>query len=164
MHRKGRRHRMTAGIVVALVVVLGVGGIAAVVLQVDDWRRDLTTNVAETSRDASDPLMRPIRTDRLVGSTARAVRRAAGGLRGWRFVGDSDVEDGIELRFVRVTKWFRFTDDIRVAVEDRGVDRLIHVHSASRIGGADLGQNPRNIRELTRALRELVRDGSATPY
>jgi uncharacterized protein (DUF1499 family) len=155
---------MTAAIVIGVVIVLAAAGFAVVALQIDDWGRDLTTNVAETTREAADSLMQPIRSKRLASDVARDVGRAAGMLRGWTFVGDAETATGLELRFERRTKWFRFTDDIRVTIEDRGVDRLVHMQSASRIGGADLGQNPRNIRELSRALRELIKDASPVSY
>ena len=76
-----------------------------------------------------------------------AVRRAVDRLPRWT-VRDAG-EDGLDL--VRSTSVFRFKDDITVRVFQEGATR-VEFESASRIGKGDLGQNPRNLRELLDAL------------
>jgi uncharacterized protein (DUF1499 family) len=56
------------------------------------------------------------------------------------------------VRAVRKTRLFRFRDDVTARVRpDPGGARL-ELTSASRLGRGDLGQNPRNLEELLRAV------------
>ena len=58
-----------------------------------------------------------------------------------------------QLSLVRTSRWLRFRDDVVVRLtSDNGVVR-VDIASKSRVGKGDLGQNPRNIRELNRALK-----------
>lgn len=64
--------------------------------------------------------------------------------------------DTNEVKAVRVTRLVRFEDDVTVRVEPHAQGARASFHSASRLGKGDLGQNPRNIRELLQAIdREL---------
>jgi uncharacterized protein (DUF1499 family) len=142
--------------VVLLAVLAGVG-LLVVALQVDDWGRDLTTNVAETTPDGSEPLLRPLTVSLTADATAELVRAVAAGLPRWRFVSE-EVDNGTRrLRFVRTSRLFRFRDDVTVWIDDLGGQRVVRARSASRVGNADLGQNPRNLRALMEALRDRVR-------
>jgi len=142
--------------VVLLAVLAGVG-LLVVALQVDDWGRDLTTNVAETAPDAAEPLLRPMTVSLTADEVAELVLGAAAALPRWRFVSE-EVDNGTRrLRFVRTSRLFRFRDDITVWIDDVGAQRIVRARSASRVGNADLGQNPRNLRALMRALRDRVR-------
>jgi len=77
------------------------------------------------------------------------VRRAVEGLPRWRL--EALEEDGV--RAVRTTRLLRFKDDVaaRVYPDPEGGARL-ELTSASRLGKGDLGQNPRNLKELVRAI------------
>jgi len=76
------------------------------------------------------------------------VRRAVEGLPRWRL----EASDGEVVRAVRTTRLFRFKDDVTARVSpDPGGARL-ELTSASRLGKGDLGQNPRNLEELVRAV------------
>ena len=134
---------------------LSVGIVLVVALQVDDWGRDLTTNVAETAEHAADTLLRPVTTQLPLDDAAARVRDAAKMPR-WRF--SRQVEHGsvVRLEFVRTSRLIRFRDDVTVWIDDAGHERRIRARSASRVGGADLGQNPRNLRLLMREVRDRL--------
>jgi uncharacterized protein (DUF1499 family) len=86
----------------------------------------------------------PVAPERLLP----AVRRVVEGLPRW----SQEAADGSEVRAVRKTRLFRFRDDVTARVRpDPGGARL-ELTSASRLGRGDLGQNPRNLEELLRAV------------
>ena len=68
-----------------------------------------------------------------------------------------------EVKAVRATRLLHFRDDVTVRVHADGEHAAAELTSASRIGKGDLGQNPRNLKELLRAVdRETAdRDGPA---
>ena len=84
----------------------------------------------------------------MIDATARAVSR----LPGWNLV---NSEDNV-LRAVRMTRLLRFKDDITVRAYPgaRPDHSRLEIHSASRLGKSDLGQNPRNLQELAGALEK----------
>jgi len=49
---------------------------------------------------------------------------------------------------VRTTRLMRYKDDVMVTLKRVGNETSVDVFSRSRVGKGDLGQNPRNIREL----------------
>jgi uncharacterized protein (DUF1499 family) len=49
-----------------------------------------------------------------------------------------------------------FPDDVRVTISPQAGGARIEVSSASRIGRGDLGQNPRNIKEVLGAVRQEI--------
>jgi uncharacterized protein (DUF1499 family) len=57
------------------------------------------------------------------------------------------------LHFVRTTPLMRYKDDIRVRIVPAASGSRVSAESRSRIGRGDLGQNPRNLRELLAAVR-----------
>ena len=124
--------------------------------QIDDWGRDLTTNHAETSLDAGDQALRPLASDQSVDETAAAIRRAAETLPRWTFGEQTDAGGVITLSFVRTTRLLGFKDDITLRVEPTAGGAIIHVTSQSRVGKGDLGQNPRNLKQILGAVREQL--------
>jgi uncharacterized protein (DUF1499 family) len=72
----------------------------------------------------------------------------------WTVESREQSPSGITIHLTHVTKVFRFTDDIHVRLVLDGGDTRVEAESRSRIGAGDLGQNPRNLRELTSALAE----------
>jgi uncharacterized protein (DUF1499 family) len=140
----------------ALIFFLVALPVVAVLVQVDDFGRDFTTNWAETSWAASDTLLRPVSVARTVGEAAEMVKDAARSLTRWEFLTEETSGAAVVIRYVRTSALFRFKDDITVRVEDDGSRRLVTVQSQSRIGRGDLGQNPRNIKELLAAVRRLL--------
>jgi len=148
-------------LVLAVVVVLAVAGLLVLALQVDDWSRDLTTNVAETDPQAEDPLLRPLELRRSVEETAALIERAAAGLPRWDVLDVAVDSAEAQLHLVRTSRLFRFRDDVTIWVEGRGGGCVIRARSASRVGSGDLGQNPRNLRVILGAIRDAV--GEADP-
>lgn len=133
-------------------------GAATVAIQVDDWGRDLTTNVAETARAATDPDLRPLTVALAPPATADLVASVGGALPRWTLAARRSTDSTIVLDFIRATRIFRFRDDVTVTVTGRGDHSVVTARSASRIGTGDLGQNPRNLKELGRALRVHLED------
>ena len=83
---------------------------------------------------------------------------AASGLARWQLVEQNESGGIIQLHFVRATPLWRFKDDIRVRIAPAaGGGSLLTAESRSRVGKGDLGQNPRNLRELLGAIRAAER-------
>lgn len=142
---------------VVLSVAVGVLAFAVGMLwQVDDWRRDLWTNEAATDERAADPALRPIRAPQPVEQVVSAVVEAAGTLNNWSHEATEVGPDGTTIRLVRATALWRFRDEIAVQVFAENGETIVSARSKSRIGKADFGQNPRNIRELLAAVRERL--------
>ena len=58
------------------------------------------------------------------------------------------------VKATRVSRLWRFVDDVTLRLEPTGGGSRIHARSQSRVGKGDFGQNRRNLLELFRALRE----------
>lgn len=156
-HNRTRKRQMTflgiALLVVISLVLLGAGGM---LLTVDDWSRDLQLNVAEISETALDADLHPVHFILPPQEAADCVERELAKLPHWRLASRTPLENGIELKWERKTRWLGFIDDVTVrltVVEDGSV---LSAQSRSRVGKGDLGQNPRNLRELIRAVRDCV--------
>jgi uncharacterized protein (DUF1499 family) len=139
---------------IALAITLLV--IAAVAWQIDDWSRDWTQNTAELSKDADRPELRPLHLQVDARGALERIRQWVDDQPAWEVVNIvPEKESPRTIHLTRTTRWFRFVDDIHVTLRDdesgRGV--VLDAHSQSRIGKGDLGQNPRNLMELTRGLR-----------
>lgn len=143
------KSRMLIG-VSAIVIV----SITIILLQVDNWSRDFSENHAETTTDAKDPLLRPQMMSIPIQEAETKVRETARSLPRWAFVEKKTWEHGgVWLYYTRKTLVFRFVDDVivkLVPIEDGSTQ--VEVESQSRVGKGDLGQNPRNIKELLSAL------------
>jgi uncharacterized protein (DUF1499 family) len=121
--------------------------------QVEDWGRDLKVNRAQSIEEADDVALRPMNLDGNVAQTVDLVQTVASKLPRWRWIETREVEQaGAELHFTRTTALFRFVDDIYVTISPDATGSRITLVSQSRVGKGDLGQNPRNIRELISAL------------
>jgi uncharacterized protein (DUF1499 family) len=117
---------------------------------VDDWSRDLTTNVAWT--DEASEKLKPLRVARSPEVVKGELLRVVESMPNWK-VADSDggASDGtLKVHLIRTTTIMRFQDDIWVSLTpgDLAGSTVVRVRSQSRLGRGDLGQNPRNIREL----------------
>ncbi|MEX2175296.1 MAG: DUF1499 domain-containing protein [Pirellulaceae bacterium] len=124
--------------------VFGVLAIAVVLLtHVEDWSRDLTTNHAATTLDS------PLNP----GDLARQTIAAVAEIPHWQLIDQATEAATIRLHFVRTTGLLRFQDDIRVRIEPAAGGSRLSAESRSRLGKGDLGQNPRNLRELLDRLR-----------
>jgi uncharacterized protein (DUF1499 family) len=110
----------------------------------------------EIERTSSNSARTTALYERKPGEALDAAERAISGLSNWSLAGRDD--EG--LRAVRTTSLLRFKDDVHVVAEpanEPGRTRL-ELTSASRLGKGDLGQNPRNLRELLDALNQELGD------
>jgi uncharacterized protein (DUF1499 family) len=139
---------------VAAVLVLAIALI--LVTHVEDWSRDLTINHAATSDDARDERLRPIVTNASPAGMAKLVIQAAESLPRWELVEQTEAGEAIRLHFVRKTGLVGYKDDIRVRIEAAEGGSRLSAESRSRVGKGDLGQNPRNLRELLGQVRGLL--------
>jgi uncharacterized protein (DUF1499 family) len=60
-----------------------------------------------------------------------------------------DSDDGNYLHAVFASRLFRFKDDLELLLDAQ--TGVIHVRSASRVGGYDFGVNRRRVKRLRRA-------------
>ncbi|MEM6779915.1 MAG: DUF1499 domain-containing protein [Planctomycetota bacterium] len=141
------------------VVTLAITGIAIarVILTVEDWQRDWTQNDASLTDDAADERLRPVIVPLPSALAGEAIIQWAERQPLWRLQSDSGaLETGSTLALIRTTRWMRFSDDVVVTLESVGDETTrVLATSQSRVGKGDLGQNPRNLRELTSMLRAL---------
>jgi len=127
---------------------------------VDDWSRDLTTNTAWT--DEASQTLKPLRVAKSPELVKADLLRVVDSMSNWRVADggeDSSVVDGgaLKVHLVRTTTIMRFKDDIWVTLMpgDSEGATVVQVRSQSRLGRGDLGQNPRNIRELLGRLSQV---------
>lgn len=143
--------------------LLGLGLAAVVVIlatHVEDWSRDLTQNYAETSPSARDNRLAPLEAPAPPAELAAATERAVKSLPNWRLESRRDEAASIQLHCVRTTGIMRYQDDIHVAITPHAAGSRLSASSRSRVGKGDLGQNPRNLRELLAAVRKEIGGGS----
>lgn len=134
--------------------VAAAGLVLGGLLQVEDWSRDLTVNQASTATDHPDARLRPLAWSRSVSESVAAIRRVVERLPRWRFESCEEQANGeAVVRLTRRTALWRFTDDIEVTIEPTAEGATLNLASRSRVGRGDLGQNPRNLRELLDGLR-----------
>lgn len=143
------------GALAAAAVLLAVVALV-LALQVEDWRRDLVTNVAETDSAHPDSLLHPLTVSLAVPEVVALVERSVASLPRWQYAGLGGDSATVQLRFVRTSRLFRFRDDITVWVEQQDGASAIRARSASRVGTGDLGQNPRNLRQLMGVIRDRI--------
>lgn len=131
-----------------------VATVAIVILsRIDDWSRDLTTNRARTSDSSS---LKPLRLSGSVDHTVERLRNSVADMPHWQWIDQSRTpQGGAVINLVRTTALFRFQDDVQVTIQRDDADPVVVVHviSRSRVGKGDLGQNPRNIKELLARLQ-----------
>jgi uncharacterized protein (DUF1499 family) len=148
---------------IVLYVVLGlavalVGSVGVILFtHVEDWSRDLVTNHAATHDDSRDERLRTIQSAATPAFVADEVVASAASLPRWELVQRDDESGTIRLQFVRTTGLVGYKDDIRVLIEPAGTGSRLSAESRSRVGKGDLGQNPRNLRELLAAIRARLK-------
>lgn len=138
---------------VAAVVIIGV---TIALLQVDDWSRDLTDWRAATQEEADDELLRPISVSLPVERVSELVRETAMQLPRWSSLNEDSRDDSLHTMTFQRRRWLvGIVDTITVSLnEDEASDTtIVEVFSESEVHWGDLGQNPRNIKELSSELR-----------
>lgn len=151
-------------LVITFVVTPCVLGVLAIF--VEDWTRDLTTNRAATDLNNPDPRQRPLERPGPAQAVWDEIDRFMAEQPAWSQAdpmtplrADSPLaelwrREGVERRaLIHTTRLMRYRDDVWVAVEPLEGGRVrVWAESRSRIGRGDLGQNPRNLRELLAAV------------
>lgn len=129
--------------------VLAVTGvlIALMALRIDDWSRDFSTNVAMTGESSK---IQPLRLSISPDDALQRLKGVVAQMSHWQWIDETAVKDGHVVNLVRSTLVFRFKDDVQITIasEPSSGGSVINAISRSRIGKGDLGQNPRNIKEL----------------
>lgn len=139
----------------AILLSLGLMGFSLVALYVDDWQRDLRERMASTDDDPRSPLA-AYRTDQSPAELANHVVAVIGRLPRWRLERLEEGDGEVRLHLVRTTRWLRRKDDVRLRISPEGEGSILRAESQSRSALPDLGQNPRNLRELLGAIAEPV--------
>jgi hypothetical protein len=146
---------------IALLVVLA--PMVVMALSIDDWSRDLTTNRAWTE-SAPGAKLAPVDAMGGPDEVSDKLKAFCAANPAWALVDDKPLPDDSALaamleadtlsthHLVRTTALMRWKDDVWVVVERREGGVRLHAESRSRVGKGDLGQNPRNLRELLGAL------------
>lgn len=142
-----------ATIVLGIAVLVVIALVGVLVGTIDDWSRDLNQNYAETSADSKDPELRPIESAVAPNELASATERAVKSLPRWEEAGRATEGEVVELHLVRTTPLMRFKDDIHARIEPAATGSRLTATSKSRVGKGDLGQNPRNLKELLGAVK-----------
>ena len=145
--RKKRRVLLVILSVVACVLM-------SIFARLDNWKRDLTTNYARLDASSPDPSLRTLVLPSSRDEVADRLERWASNMPRWSV--ESRQENGSELQvhLTHRTALFRFIDDIHVRLTEQEGGTRVDAESRSRFGKGDLGQNPRNLRELRRGLQE----------
>ena len=117
----------------------------------------MTKNWADIEANARDPELRPILLPLAPAEAIAKVQAILGQLPRWS-VASMDRDAGT-LHAVHKTRVWGFRDDVRLGFRATDSGTEITGHSQSRIGKADLGQNARNLRELSTALQKSDQPG-----
>ena len=120
--------------------------------RIDNWKRDLTTNHARLTDDAADEQLRPPLVRGIPAEVADRIAAWVESQTRWSLVNQKTFDEGLEMNLIRVTPIMRFTDDITVILRNEKEGTRVKATSQSRVGKGDLGQNPRNLKELVNFL------------
>ncbi len=137
---------------------LAIGVTAIIILRliwmIDDWSRDWTTNHARMSTTNADPTLQPLEIDASLDDVAHMLEDWVAEQPAWRVESHESTPDRERFHLTRRTAVFQFIDDVRVELTsvptqpDGSPQTHVEAESKSRLGKGDLGQNPRNLREL----------------
>lgn len=128
--------------------VIVVVALLSLLSQLENWQRDLTTNYAQLRPDAVDQRLRPPLISASPSEVAERITTWVAATPNWKVVTANVSLTEPQLHLTRTTRIFRWVDDIHVTLQaENGATRL-QAESQSRVGKADFGQNPRNLREL----------------
>ena len=133
---------------------------AMIVLQIDDWGRDWTQNTAALEPNAKREELRPVELESDVDETIQRIQSWAQTQSNWDVVSVDDAT-GVQttpstsLKLTRTSPIMRLVDDVTITINGNpaGDGVIVDAKSQSRVGKGDLGQNPRNLIELTKGLR-----------
>ena len=121
-------------------------------LWLENWRRDLTENSARFDDESADLSLTPPLISKPVDQVEEQLKQWADSAPNWNFESSSADGDSIAIHLTHQTRVVRFVDDIRVSLRTVAGQTRVDAVSSSRFGVGDLGQNPRNLRELREGL------------
>ena len=147
-----RRKPMLAYVVLAVTALIMV----SIFARIDNWQRDWTTNTARLDPLADDPDLRPATLNVTPDQASELLRQWVESESSWTVVKAQETETAINIQLTRTTRFLRFVDDIDVRLIADGGTTRVEAKSESRFGKGDLGQNPRNLKELVRGLESLA--------
>jgi len=144
------------GIVGVVVVVMVTIPIAIAAIYVEDWSRDLSINHAETTKSHSHQNQRPFEVEQGRTQVSEKVLEVVQRFPNWSIESTTQESERTVIRATRTTGIMKFVDDITIYVNgpETNGKTTITATSQSRVGKGDLGQNPRNLRQLMSAIRE----------
>ncbi len=134
------------------VVVLIAAACSGLIFFLEDWQRDLSVNQARLDQTATNQLLRPLVLDIEPVEAAEKTKQWVSANKMWDIASESSDDGSIKLHLTRTTRLMRFVDDIHVEFQPHNTGVIIQATSQSRVGKGDLGQNPRNLLELVKAL------------
>lgn len=137
------------------VVVLIAAACSGIIFFLEDWQRDLTTNHAKLDKQAKNPLLRPVTLAMTPHAAAAMTKLWVKNRENWAVSSESSRDNNVTLELTRRTNFFGFIDDVRVEFRETTAGVRIDAESRSRIGKGDLGQNPRNLIELSELFIEM---------
>jgi len=134
------------------VVVFVAAACSGLLFFLEDWQRDLSTNYARLDEAAKNPLLRPQVLALKPTDAAKVTKQWVTSNRMWEVQSEAKEDGTVKLHLTRTTRVLRFIDDIHVEFQLHPSGVIVQAISQSRVGKGDLGQNPRNLLELTEAL------------
>lgn len=148
---KNKRPRQA---IIVIVLAMSAAMMMSIFSRIENWKRDFTVNHAKLDPRSSDPLLRPLVVSKSPEDIARLIEQWVEKHPRWSVESHDAIEGGIEFHLTRTTPVMRFTDDVHVRLTADGDQTRVNAESQSRFGKGDLGQNPRNLKELISGLRE----------
>jgi len=136
-------------------IVLVAAAASGVIFFLEDWQRDLTVNHARFEEAAQNPFLRPITLSMSPEAAALLTRQWANQKKLWDVSTEASNDNNVTLELTRRTAIFRFIDDVKIEFRETKGGVRIHAESRSRVGKGDLGQNPRNLIELSKAFLQM---------
>jgi uncharacterized protein (DUF1499 family) len=131
------------------------GSLLVIFLRLENWKRDLTSNRAQLDAASNDPSLRPLALDMPIDQAADHVERWVASMSNWNVGSIQASDQKVELQLTRRTRVFGFFDDVLVRLTAQAAGGTsVDAESQSRFGKGDLGQNPRNLRELRSGLQQ----------
>ncbi len=125
------------------------------------WLDCLTKNWSDLSEETADPELRPVIIPLPPIEAVDWVASVIARMNRWEVVSANSQEGA--LHATHLTRFWRFVDDVRLQFRSAAAGGTVMTgQSRSRIGRGDLGQNARNLRELTRAIRQAASHLEAT--
>jgi len=116
--------------------------------QIENWQRDLSINVASLDAKSPDSRMRPPVVPQSVQEMEVKIKAWAEQAPRWSVESSDATENEASIHLTRTTTLFRWVDDIHVSLRSEDDGTRVDAESRSRVGKGDLGQNPRNLREM----------------